>query len=226
MPITEAETDVIDFQPFFTLVEDTVTREHFHPTVHYIFADDESDIITEAVCRSLEQRDDDDDAVVIGGGGGGGAGESRYLPPPAAGVREHYVVLDVQPVSVMHRLSLDTTEGTRATTAATVAAGSATTTTYKVVHAQSLSSEWQVLKTSIGSAPTIGGQDGDEALMLRIDGRGYAPADEAPPHTARAGDREQESVEDLIARFQKGLDDIRTVMLAGRGPDLRGEDES
>ncbi|RMZ75549.1 hypothetical protein DV738_g5424, partial [Chaetothyriales sp. CBS 135597] len=89
---------VVDFQPFFALVEDTVTREHFHPTVHYIFADDESDIITEAVCRSLEQP--------------------------------------------------------------------------------------------------------------------------------RTTEREQESVEDLIARFQRGLDDIRTVMLTGQGPEPVGEDES
>ncbi|RMZ91683.1 hypothetical protein DV736_g1099, partial [Chaetothyriales sp. CBS 134916] len=111
---------------------DTATREHFHPTVHYIFADDEPDIITEAA------------------------------------------------------------------------------------------SEWQVLKTNITSAPTIGEQDGDEGLMLRIEGRGHTPTD-APQ--ARAGEREQESVEDLIERFQKRLDDIRHVMLTGRGQEHGGEDE-
>src|SRR5690242_4545073 len=46
-----------NFQPFFTLIEDSTTREHFHPTVHYIFADDDADIITEAALRSIEQNE-------------------------------------------------------------------------------------------------------------------------------------------------------------------------
>src|SRR5699024_8371064 len=40
--------------PFFTLIEDANTGEYHHPTVHYIFSDDDTDILTEAAVRSLE----------------------------------------------------------------------------------------------------------------------------------------------------------------------------
>ncbi|MCJ1301508.1 hypothetical protein MMC08_004309 [Hypocenomyce scalaris] len=44
-----------DFSPFFTLVEDTNTGEHYHPSVHYIFSDDhDNELITEAALHVLE----------------------------------------------------------------------------------------------------------------------------------------------------------------------------
>lgn len=162
------------------MIEDTITHEHFHPTVHYIFADDDADIITEAACRSLA-LDDGSEAITS-------EMESRYLPSYRPGVKEHYLVLDIQPT--------DSDEGT---------AGG-----LEVTHAQSLSSEWQVLRTSISEAPTIGESPEDEGLMLRIGGRGNTPP-EAQGKTA-----EGETVEEMIERFQKRLDDVRQVMQTSR----------
>ncbi|KAI5370224.1 hypothetical protein Slin15195_G011020 [Septoria linicola] len=43
-----------NFKPFFTLVEDPVTGEHHHPTVHYIFADDDPEILSNAALETLD----------------------------------------------------------------------------------------------------------------------------------------------------------------------------
>lgn len=45
------------FKPFFTLIEDPITREHHHPNVHYVFADDDQDIITNAALVTLDAMD-------------------------------------------------------------------------------------------------------------------------------------------------------------------------
>ena len=39
--------------PFFAVVEDATTGEHLHPRVHYVFADDEPDTVTQAALRAL-----------------------------------------------------------------------------------------------------------------------------------------------------------------------------
>jgi hypothetical protein len=80
------EEPVRDFQPFFILIESLATSEHHHPTVHYIFADDDAEILTEAACRALAQ--DDPQHV---------SQQEDKLPAPVDGVREHYIILDVRP---------------------------------------------------------------------------------------------------------------------------------
>lgn len=94
-------------------------------------------------------------------------------------------MMDVQPTEDVHHGGLDVTQ------------------------AQSQSSEWQVLRTNITQAPTIGDTQEDEGLMLRIEGRGNTPPD------AKGKGIEQETVEEMIERFQKRLEDVRQVMLAG-----------
>ncbi len=76
------------FQPFFTLIENPSTSEHHHPTVHYIFADDDADIITEAVCRALAQDDNQHTNQ---------EDEEAKLPAASEGVHDHYILLDVRP---------------------------------------------------------------------------------------------------------------------------------
>lgn len=76
------------FQPFFTLIENPSTSEHHHPTVHYIFADDDAEIITEAACRALAQDDAQHKHQEE---------EEAKLPAPVEDVHEHYILLDVQP---------------------------------------------------------------------------------------------------------------------------------
>jgi len=157
--------------PFFTLIEDTQTSEHHHPTVHYIFADDEVEIITEAACRSLLQnfhqhapREDID---------------TLRLPQLVAEVQEHYLVLDVRPT---------------------------TNSSYEVSHAQSFSPEWQVVNTNITNAPTIS-EGGEEGLMLKVQVR---------PNTLVDKDGQlKETMEEMVERFRKRLDDIKVVMNAG-----------
>ncbi|KIW20752.1 hypothetical protein PV08_01330 [Exophiala spinifera] len=179
----DAEANAIpSFQPFFTLIEDSVTGEHHHPTVHYIFADDDVDIITEAACRSLEILDPSQRT-------GAQHHEDPRLPPPIAGVREQYLVLDVHP-----RFP---TQGQDSV---------ATPASYEVTAAQSFSADWQVLRSCITTAPTIGEGD-DDALMLRIEGRGNTPSDN--PATAY-----KESMEEMIERFQRRLEEIKQVMEA------------
>lgn len=40
-------------KPYFTLLEDRITGEQHHPTVHYIFADDDPDLLTNAALETL-----------------------------------------------------------------------------------------------------------------------------------------------------------------------------
>ncbi|KAK5209847.1 hypothetical protein LTR41_004479 [Exophiala xenobiotica] len=181
--LAEAEAEAItitSFQPFFTLIEDSVTNEHYHPTVHYIFADDDSDIIAEAACRSLETLDPSQRAS-------GQHHEDTRLPPPIAGAREHYLVLDVHP-----RFQAQAQDS------------GPTAPTYEVTSAQSFSADWQVLRSTVTTAPTIG-EGEDDALMLRIEGRGNTAGD--VPANA-----EKESMEEMIERFQRRLEDLRQVM--------------
>jgi hypothetical protein len=48
-----------DFKPFFTLIEDPETGEHHHPTVHYIFSDDDPEILTNAALEALDNQRED-----------------------------------------------------------------------------------------------------------------------------------------------------------------------
>ena len=107
--------------PFFTLIEDANTGEYHHPTVHYIFSDDDTDILTEAAVRSLEgeqgnssntatkginkqqqQRQQqhqtsyhEEDELIAGS-----RKAESLLPPPIPGARDNYIILDVEPTSV------------------------------------------------------------------------------------------------------------------------------
>ncbi|EEH40602.1 hypothetical protein PAAG_09050 [Paracoccidioides lutzii Pb01] len=105
------ESHQLPFRPFFTLVQDVHSSEYYHPTVHYIFSDDDTDLITEAALRALESsqgnnsprassnallrrrngEDDDEDEDLEADNT-----KASSLPRPILGVQEHYIVLDVQ----------------------------------------------------------------------------------------------------------------------------------
>jgi hypothetical protein len=55
-----------DFKPFFALVEDPLTGEHHHPTVHYVFADDDPDLLTNAALHTLPTDHDADRPELAG----------------------------------------------------------------------------------------------------------------------------------------------------------------
>jgi hypothetical protein len=202
------------FQPFFTLIEDNVSTEHYHPTVYYIFEDDDSDIIAEAACRSLEVLDPSQQSETSQTHQEEHEPQSR-LPPPTPGVHEHYLILDIHPrvtpqqsASQQPQLPLPSSSP----------GAPASLIPFHVTSAHSLSAEWQVLQTKVTAAPTIGDGDGDddEGLMLRIEGRGNTPS-------GGSGDKEKEkntgkeTMEDMIDRFQRRMDEIRQVLETGIG---------
>jgi hypothetical protein len=141
-----------NFKPFFTLIEDTTSGEHYHPYVHYVFADDDPAIVTAASMRSLGLDDSkymsneaqDENERQQGSEGGSQDGEAPLaespLPPPIPGVKEHYLILD-----------LDADGRT-------------------IVDAQSLSPEWQITESSIRTAPSFDESSPDQGYMLRIEG--------------------------------------------------------
>ncbi|KAF1365881.1 hypothetical protein EJ07DRAFT_93280 [Lizonia empirigonia] len=141
-----------NFRPFFTLVEDSTSGEHYHPYVHYVFVDDDPVIVTAASMRGMglddtkylpqntqdgheedqdqtgEEREDRDSPV------------ESPLPPPVPGVREHYLIVDV---------------GADGRT---------------IVDAQSLSSSWQIMNASVRTAPSFDESSPEQGFMLRIEG--------------------------------------------------------
>ena len=79
--------------PYFTLIEDTATGEHYHPSVHYIFEDDEPDLLLAASVRILGGNEDYRSPVMDKSEGA--EYEPVLLPPPAPGTEERYIVLNM-----------------------------------------------------------------------------------------------------------------------------------
>lgn len=50
-----------DFKPLFAVIDDLETGEHIHPTVHYIFSDDDPEILTSAALDAIDRQQDDQD---------------------------------------------------------------------------------------------------------------------------------------------------------------------
>ncbi|KAH7402423.1 hypothetical protein BKA66DRAFT_403850 [Pyrenochaeta sp. MPI-SDFR-AT-0127] len=141
-----------NFRPFFTLIEDTTSGEHYHPYVHYVFADDDPVIVTAASMRSLgldetkylpQHTPEDEERQHMQDGHNEDEEDppaESPLPPPIPGVTEHYLIIDV---------------GTDGRT---------------VVDAQSLSSTWQITDTGVRTAPSFDESSPDQGYMLRIEG--------------------------------------------------------
>ncbi|MCJ1353411.1 MAG: hypothetical protein MMC33_003397 [Icmadophila ericetorum] len=77
--------------PFFTLVEDVQSSEHYHPVVHYIFSDDESDLITDAALRIHENAAQQDGSKTATSGSRAATLELSE----SAVVKERYIILDL-----------------------------------------------------------------------------------------------------------------------------------
>lgn len=222
------------FQPFFTLIEDAHTAEYHHPTVHYIFSDDDTDIVSEAALRSLEsqqaahsdvkkdhtQRQDELDE----------GGQSALLPPPIPGVRENYLVLDVEPITNTNppaepsKVSGGTIEGgsggggtnilstspaQQPTHPPSGAASSAQR--FRVTSAKSFSPTWQVLGTELVPTPTSeNGNPGDttgHGLMLKIHGTGGIPSE-----TGKEKEKGAQKLEDMMDQFAKRMRELQMVI--------------
>lgn len=217
------------FQPFFTLIEDIPAGEYHHPTVHYIFSDDDTDIITEAALRSLEAQQDALPAskkhVYIGQHGGTeGQEPSTLLPPPIPGVQEKYLVLDVEtvpasehttpaaaPATINFGAGITNTMSTSPATQPSPSTGTASHPHFRVTSAKSFSPDWQVMRSEMVPAPTFeNNEDGDgtgHGLMLKIHGTAGLP------YAAESGrERGTPRLEDMMNQFAKRMAELQTVI--------------
>ncbi|RAH49396.1 uncharacterized protein BO95DRAFT_439314 [Aspergillus brunneoviolaceus CBS 621.78] len=264
-------TSTSAFQPFFTLIEDANTSEYHHPTVHYIFADDDTDIVTEATLRALESESDPTLAYNPNTRKGHNNNKTRsrrpqqqpqqeegaqntyedeekgpsLLPDSIPGVREHYVILDVDYASPGALGTEEMKEQSGNTTAATAggemlatsplpppqqephhgASGGGDAKSMVVTSAHSLSPAWQVLDAQLGPAPTFEnntnntpsqGQGHSANGALMLKIRGTAGL---PINNLLGKERDKERgcqrLEEMMDQFAKRLAELRLVIEAG-----------
>ncbi|KAI9656312.1 MAG: hypothetical protein M1821_004975 [Bathelium mastoideum] len=128
------------FRPFFTLVEDAASGAHHHPAVHYLFADDEPDTLTDACLRALEPASRQHLRSSGRDEGGEQQQGGREQRNDEEGGREERILL------------VDMSADART-----------------VVAARSLSPQWQVVGVRVEAAPTWEDAGGG-GMMLRIEG--------------------------------------------------------
>ena len=79
--------------PYFCVIEDTASGEQYHPTVHYIFEDDEPDLLIAASVRTLGGREEYQPPLAEKSDKE--AYEMSLLPETAPGLEERYIVLNM-----------------------------------------------------------------------------------------------------------------------------------
>ncbi|KAI9755529.1 MAG: hypothetical protein M4579_004255 [Chaenotheca gracillima] len=154
--------------PFFTLIEDSATGRYYHPTVHYIFSDDDADqsgLVTEAALRSVSQSNVQGEAHTSSSSSPGQSSSSPDTSSPSTitgkqqarrqsqrRVEERYILLDLDVPQGTSNLQLGT-QGLL---------GSDTSVT-----ARSLTPSWQVLSAELTSAPTWDDAPGGKMEQLQ-----------------------------------------------------------
>lgn len=227
-----------NFKPFFTLIEDANSSDYHHPTVHYIFSDDDAELVTEASLRVLETghhatspRNDSEEGLVSADQQSSHHRHSdrpSLLPPPIPGVKERFIVLDFEqsataignPSSAPDALLAGTSAGTGTTVVSSSPAQRQQQQQqpygYRIVSAHSLTPDWQVLDASLSPAPTFDTPQqntGDQAsvsntLMLRIEGTGGYSRD-IPVGKDKEG---QQTLEEMMEQFDKRMAELRRVI--------------
>lgn len=249
------------FQPFFTLIEDAYTTDHYHPTVHYIFSDDDTDIVTEAALRSLEAQHD-----ALSGSKREGRttnpphsptahsdnDKPALLPPPIPGVRDNYIVLDVEPVPASAATttttnataipdpsttrpgtsgaggtkSMSTSPANQPTLAAQVTPGlSVPQTQYRVTSAKSFSPSWQVLNSEMVPAPTFETHDPSDAPGHGLMLKIYGTAGIPGDAGKDKGERGTPRLEDMMEQFAKRMRELQMVIDAADAAPTEGRGE-
>ena len=214
-----------NFNPFFTLINDSSTQSTHHPSrIHYIFSDDdESEVLTAACVRSLHNQIEED--VEAMGGSGEGVRESGTSSSSSATFKkgsnrkdeavkvkaavkreERVIIVDIN----------DTGDG--------------------IVSSSSLSASWQVVHTEIANAPTLNndstaetdGGDGERGLMLRIEGMGIGASGEEMGDSGMKGKGKgvgesgvmgEEEMQALLEGFDRKMAVLRKIVAAGEGWD-------
>lgn len=249
------------FQPFFTLIEDAHTSDHYHPTVHYIFSDDDTDIVTEAALRSLEAQHD----ALSGSKREGRTTEPSHspaahsdndkpalLPPRIPGVRDNYIVLDMEPVPASAATATATTttaipdpsttrpgtagaDGTKSmsTSPANPSALAAQTspglsvpqTQYRVTSAKSFSPSWQVLHSEMVPAPTFETHEPSDSPGHGLMLKIHGTAGIPGDAGNDKGERGTSRLEDMMEQFAKRMRELQMVIDAADAAPTEGGDQ-
>ncbi|KAJ5807677.1 hypothetical protein N7447_011133 [Penicillium robsamsonii] len=241
-----------EFQPFFTLIEDAHTSDYHHPTVHYIFSDDDTDIVTEAALRSLTAQqealsDSKKDQIAqtqasnlqdgIKDPSDPDPAKTTLLPPPVPGVRENYIILDMEPSPhtpgtaqtspITEQLPPSKGGGGTRSISSSPANVSALPQDqaqphpqYRVIAAQSFSSTWQVLHTEVMPAPTFENSNPGESLghglMLKIRGTAGLPIEVGGKEKGR-------TLEEMMDQFAKRMSELQVVIDAAEAAGSKEE---
>ncbi|CBF82859.1 uncharacterized protein ANIA_10405 [Aspergillus nidulans FGSC A4] len=235
-------------QPFFTLIEDTHTSEYYHPTVHYIFSDDDTDIVTEAALRSLESEQDALPNPSIKGKSkavhrhpsrvGEHESETPYeddnparkeslLPDPIPGVRDNYIILDIDHVPSRQENEYpagmspgthpqDQPQGPTPDIANPLITEQQLPPQgqFRITSAHSLSPSWQILNTQLLPAPTFENSSKkplNGGLMLQIQGTSGLPFGILDRDKEASGQR----LEDMMDQFARRMEELRMVIENG-----------
>ncbi|KAL5332842.1 hypothetical protein BJX70DRAFT_392675 [Aspergillus crustosus] len=235
-------------QPFFTLIEDTHTSEYYHPTVHYIFSDDDTDIVTEAALRSL---DSEADAFPVSNPSGKGKlqghpataaqdteAEERYededgspprkeslLPDPIPGIRDNYIILDIDHIpgvegqgddpEIQTQPQAQTAQPDTPSPTPNADSQAKHSHPFSITSAHSLSPSWQVFNTSLLPAPTFENSSSESpngGLMLQVKGTSGLPIGNL---LAKDKDRGGQRLEDMMEQFARRLDELKLVIENG-----------
>ena len=214
LPSSEGDDrPVVPFNPFFTLIEDTTTSEHFHPTVHYIFSDDDTEVLTEVSLEalSLPASSHSNDLA----SSGADASTQPHPTPQRPGNRGSQLS---QRDSQHQRASVNNNNSNTRERYLIVDIGPTGDT---VTSVRSFSSSWQPLGATISKAPTweaeeVPKTDQAAGLMLRIEGVQSINTPGWP------GDGQEnvskDVVPELVELFEKRMAILRKVVEDSEGP--------
>lgn len=249
-PDQEPQQYLPPFQPLFTLVTDTTTGATHHAHVHYIFSDDEPDLLTDALGQySIQQQQYQIHQQQQQQTASSSSGSTSAKPtPPQPLINDRAILLDLVP-----KPPADPTTTTTSSSSAAAAAPA-----YDVAWASSLSADWAVVSakvspmsaddndTDVVPTPARGAADSDgSGLILRIEGVDLThPPLPPPPAAAVAAPRavrskasidlssgsssgvaqpaaQQEDYGAIVEEFDKRMVVLRKVLEAGRERQLK-----
>lgn len=205
------------FQPLFTLVTDSTTHATHHPQVHYVFSDDDPEILTEALARYSHHACPDQSAT--------------RASSPVAHPNERAIVLDLVPKPAHNAHNASSSQGYD------VAWVSSLSPNWAVVTAKTSAMTEESSNTVINVDDETGA---GQRLVLRIEGVGdnavlsSSTASQGPSARARrpsledrdlrmsasspsvaAQDRTREDYGAIVDEFDKRMNILRRVVDAG-----------
>lgn len=223
------------FHPLFTLVTDTTSRATHHPRVHYIFSDDDPDILTHALAQYQQQSEQriqqQRRQSPAKGPSPSGSTSNKPLsqhhqssssssPVPQLAPSDRAIVLDLVP----KLNTLSSGDDPVAATSTMTATASALSSQYEVAWASSLSVDWAVVSAKLSAMPdddvsTRGGGPDDldtgaqaaqqQRLMLHIEGIDSTAGVSSSSNTATTANQRTQTTSAATRQPSLGDGDMR-----------------